>query len=149
MNTNELNWLAGLLEGEGCFSIRDTLRNKGLGVSCSMTDKDVIDKIHSLVGFGSIFTVSSRQINHQIQYKWNSSKRNDVVWLIEQLLPFMGERRSNKIQEMLKFHSNHPMVRMRQEHGTLTMYAYWKCHCEKCSYAAMEDQRQRRAKRKY
>jgi hypothetical protein len=36
-------------------------------------------------------------------YQWYVGKREDIVVLCEALLPWMGERRSDRLREMLQF----------------------------------------------
>jgi hypothetical protein len=42
-------WLAGLLEGEGCFNIRPD-KNNQVRVSIEMTDRDIIERAAKLFG---------------------------------------------------------------------------------------------------
>ena len=50
MTDLEIAWIAGILEGEGCFTC-DTKTTR-LRVQCVMTDKDIIDRLHNIVGKG-------------------------------------------------------------------------------------------------
>lgn len=49
MTPEEVAWVAGLLEGEGYFSI-SSARHRQARVVCSMTDEDVVRKLHVLAG---------------------------------------------------------------------------------------------------
>lgn len=51
MNDLELAWVAGLLEGEGCFTVKGNAGIKrNIAVRCQMTDKDVLDRLATFVG---------------------------------------------------------------------------------------------------
>ena len=45
MRAKDIYWLAGILEGEGCFN----LARNSIQVRCGMTDKDTIEKISLLL----------------------------------------------------------------------------------------------------
>lgn len=47
MKHTDLLWLAGLLEGEGCFNIRSDNRVR---IAVEMTDKDVVERVAKLFG---------------------------------------------------------------------------------------------------
>ncbi len=49
MKQHEVIWLAGLLEGEGCFNVRKD-KNMQPRVSIEMTDKDIIERAAKLFG---------------------------------------------------------------------------------------------------
>lgn len=55
MNELEKYWVAGLLEGEGCFGVYNIKRESGTTrqvykIQILMTDEDVIRKLHSIIG---------------------------------------------------------------------------------------------------
>jgi len=47
MRQIDIIWLAGLLEGEGCFNVRPE-KNDQARVSVEMTDKDIIERVSRL-----------------------------------------------------------------------------------------------------
>lgn len=141
MNDSELAWLAGILEGEGTFSIRNTNpRNRGISIRCSMTDTDVVERIFELTGIGGITKVKPREEHHKQQTLWAASKRSDVVDLITRLKPWMGRRRQAKIEDMLKFDADNPITVDLRLHGTRAMYEHRKCRCGPCRAAAVKYQ---------
>ena len=93
--TSYIAWLAGLLEGEGCFTYQcsPTIR-------VGMTDKDVVQRIAALFG---------RHVRGPYKYRDNMkpvyyTEVNGAVavdWM-QTILGFMGKRRSVKIREVLK-----------------------------------------------
>ena len=108
----ETAWLAGLLEGEGCFTTR---RNKTTRWSngdpkrypriiVAMTDKDVVARAAELMG--SYEPKIGRRLPPQQDMWWTElGKGADVLDLMEQILTFMGERRSKRIQELMEMMS--------------------------------------------
>ena len=60
MDAKELNWVAGLLEGEGCFRVRKSSLRKAGGrytevrIEVNMTDEGVIRKLYAVVGVGKV-----------------------------------------------------------------------------------------------
>lgn len=104
MRDVELAWVAGLLEGEGSFMLKRaggrTVRNLPR-VTCSMSDLDVIHKLHRVVGFGIVCTGAPHKHTGCVMHRWQSEDRDRVPQLLRELLPYMGERRSAKIREVL------------------------------------------------
>ncbi len=55
-------WAAGILEGEGCFSIhrrKDRSNTLNTAIHCEMTDEDIIRRLHAVFKVG---TVNARKI---------------------------------------------------------------------------------------
>lgn len=105
-------WVAGLLEGEGCFSIftrsSATHNHKSLAIHCEMTDQDVIEKLHRLVGCGTVNkrqNTSGRKDRRERKPTWIWSVQNHegIKKVCESIYPFMGKRRQQKIKEMLDY----------------------------------------------
>src|SRR6266516_4684712 len=93
-----VRYLAGLLEGEGCFYTQNY--NKAgrhyVRVSLAMTDEDVVRGVHNLVASGSVYCDhrSSRTSGkHSDYWRWtlNGTEAEKLMRLI---LPYMGQRRS-------------------------------------------------------
>ena len=70
-NERERGWLAGLLEGEGYFTLK---RGKYPFVQVVSTDKDVVDRVACLVGFGS---------TRGPYYKKNPNTKGYYQWQIQ------------------------------------------------------------------
>lgn len=98
----DTSWLAGLLEGEGCF-VRSGPRNSNgeqtVSVKVRMTDKDVVERAGKLMKCRNIRT-TDRQ-NKKLIYEAGvfGNTARDVM---KAVYPFMGERRKAKIDELLK-----------------------------------------------
>lgn len=101
-----LLWVAGLIEGEGTFSVIRNKRKRFIypAVSVVMTDKDVLDRLASVVGHGKIRERHSQQLrdnpHYKRQYVW-TLVGSKAEHLMLQIRPWMGERRRDRIDEVL------------------------------------------------
>jgi hypothetical protein len=99
ISTLDIAWLAGLLEGEGCFTADKRLT---IRISVAMTDLDVIERARKLM-----------KCTCKIQeYSPGACKRNKTLYRVllngtpaaqwaMTLYPFMGVRRQTKIRELI------------------------------------------------
>src|SRR5215510_5917379 len=99
----EIGWLAGLLEGEGCFGFpvykANGERHYGLLVTVSMTDRDVVEKARRLMRAKRV-RVKPQSAPRKIQYRASVNGAKAVAVMMT-ILPFMGERRSQRIKECI------------------------------------------------
>lgn len=107
MKLSKINaaWLAGLLEGEGYFFIRKKPSNKsfsppGCGIRLAMTDEDVVKKVADLLG-SSYFSPTRKTSKNKTVYIVTIEKKDLVLNILPQILPYMGKRRAEKINLML------------------------------------------------
>lgn len=104
-------WLAGLLEGEGCFSLRYYKKYTYVSTRIVMTDFDVIDKIAEVVKEGTIMGPHSRKNSSNKPWKtWTLNEREPQMKLFEKILPWLGNRRREKVQQcldILRANTNH------------------------------------------
>jgi hypothetical protein len=108
MTENEIAWLAGILEGEGCFDYNNLGQSKRTGswyprIRIEMTDKDVVEKVANLLkGHGEIHFHAPRVgFNAKPTWSFMCSSRERMKELLPALLPYMGARRSKVIYQML------------------------------------------------
>lgn len=100
----ESTWLAGLLEGEGCFRVQMNNTTPGsrdrLKVQLKMTDKDVIERAYSLAPGGTISLEKSKSPKHKDAWRleWQGQRAEN---LMRRIHSYMGERRHAKIAECL------------------------------------------------
>lgn len=97
----EWAWIAGILEGEGSFGL---VNGRIPRVQVGMTDFDVIERIVALLGVGtlSVFVPKEGATAKKPALRLDIRKARDVVWVMEQVLPWMGKRRSAKIRSVLR-----------------------------------------------
>jgi hypothetical protein len=108
----EVAWLAGLLEGEGCFSLAYTGpvsaaegRRPALRVSVKMTDRDVIERAGRMIYMvtGKLPAVAKR-----VDKRENAADCYEIIAsgvnaerVMRVLQPYMGQRRRAKIATLL------------------------------------------------
>jgi hypothetical protein len=93
---DRIAWAAGLFEGEGC--ITQDSRSKLPRLELSMSDKDVVEKFISTVGYGSLKSkdFSKYQPQYKVQWRWAIQKASEVNRILMMFLPYLGERRAYK-----------------------------------------------------
>lgn len=113
MTSEQIAWLAGLLEGEASFSLHAGGHPK---LDLEMSDEDVIAKAANLIG-------ARLRPQHRTKNKphYKATWRVNIcgskaIPILEKILPFMGMRRTKKIEEIL-----HPpqelVLRLKRNHA--------------------------------
>jgi hypothetical protein len=98
MTTTQIAWLAGLLEGEGCFRFGG--RSSPV-IQLQMTDVDVIKRVARSLGVeAKPQPARAGRFGDKVIWRLDiyGDKATEIMRLI---LPYMGERRTTKIQEVL------------------------------------------------
>ena len=107
MNTRDIAWLAGLLEGEGSFGLIRRAGYQGtIVIRLQMTDRDVIEKAAALVGrpVGGPYGPYGRRKDGGPKkpcYAVNVTGSDAAGWMMT-IFQFMGERRKERIIELLE-----------------------------------------------
>jgi hypothetical protein len=101
IKNNDLCWLAGILEGEGCFSY-----SCSPGIKIGSTDKDIVDRV------AKYFNRKSRggykyKVNKKPVYYTEIWGIAAIEWM-KRLYPLMGIRRKQKIKENIIRFKNSP-----------------------------------------
>lgn len=91
-------WMVGLLEGEGCFAWSSSGRKFWPKIQISMTDEDVIFRFARLVN-RKYFKLASKPERKDCYTC--SITGTPAAEFMEKLLPHMGNRRQEKIREVL------------------------------------------------
>jgi hypothetical protein len=96
-------WLAGLLEGEGYFQITKPRHHHPTQVviRLAMTDKDVVEKAAKLLNNVPI-NEKAKTTERKTIYAISLTKRDEVEKVLLQILPYMGSRRTQRINECLE-----------------------------------------------
>jgi hypothetical protein len=98
MAKHELWWVAGLLEGEGCFG---TQKSGYVTIQVQTADREVIEKLVEFTGLGHVSgPFKTRAAHHAPMYGWHPSGANAVA-LIELVYPLLSSRRQARIDETL------------------------------------------------
>lgn len=138
----DIGWVAGLIEGEGTFSIG---KDHSCRMSVRMTDEDVLIRAHAAFG-GTLAGPYQEVPRVKPIWCWSITRREILIPFLNMILPHMGDRRSARIQELLEHCEQFPKGRPRVnavQHGTVSMYTNNDCRCEPC-IEAMRDYRRNR-----
>lgn len=94
----DLLWLAGLIEGEGCIYFVKRHGWRG-GIRVQMVDEDIIRRCQEATGLGVVYASSVTKTGKQA-WSWSVTRRDDCARLLLALYPVMGERRKQRMAEM-------------------------------------------------
>ena len=100
INEGDLKWVAGIVEGEGWFV---TNRSTGALLCVAMVDFDTVRKLHSVTGVGRLNVRQPKEKRYKEQLTWTVGKRAELKPLVEGILPFLSERRTQRAVEVLAF----------------------------------------------
>jgi hypothetical protein len=132
-------WLAGILEGEGCFISATTQHSTE--IKLSMADLDVVGAAASLFG-APVHTGQKLKPTNKQQYVTYIHGARAAGWMM-MLYPFMGLRRKEKIRACLTAHRTRAMRQIRPSCKNPSL-GKGHSHCTDCERLA----RTRRLKRK-
>ena len=100
LTSQQLNWIAGIIEGEGYISYQ-----LSPVVKVTMTDKDIIEKLHFLLPSNKFY--SFNRLGRKTCFGWSATgKRAASIMMTIYIL--MGERRKQAIEESLTKWKNAP-----------------------------------------
>ena len=111
IEVKDVAWLAGLLEGEGCFSLK---KEKYPRISLGMTDEDVVIRAASLI--------KVRVYHHKNVWSFHVHGAYAIQWMMT-LYPFFGKRRKEMVVSIIKFWKEYTYS--RSSNG---IHAMAKCH---------------------
>lgn len=94
-------WLAGLLEGDGSFT-HDLKRNI-IRIQLSMYDGDVVTRAAELLDTSVVCNDIERGGLVKNIYRTSLARKAEVVDILKQIKPYMGRRRTSRINELLAF----------------------------------------------
>ena len=103
----KIEWLVGLMEGEGCFSVAKSGSSGKYTtplMSLVMTDKDVLDKASHMmnaIGRRALTRCKRRLPSGKIAYQAQTTGL-PATRIMMTLLPHMGKRRSAMIRSILR-----------------------------------------------
>lgn len=101
----EIAWMAGLFEGEAYFGVdrRSKTRYKvstspaSPFLKLAMVDEDVVNRVATIVGKSS-YIPSRKTVKNKSVYVVHIGDRATLAYLYPRLLPYMGKRRQEAIQ---------------------------------------------------
>ena len=95
--TPDCHWLAGLLEGEGCFDCANKVTPR---IRLTMTDLDIVIRAASLMGAHNVVEASRQTTKNKRVYVLTLHSLLSIEWMLR-LYPLMGIRRQKKIEECI------------------------------------------------
>ena len=118
IKTIDIAWLAGLLEGEGCFLV---IRGKYPAIAVGMTDEDIIRRVAVML---------KTEVSHSgNMYTTQISGFCAIPWMMT-LYTLLGKRRREKIAKMIQLWKN--TTQHRAPRGMRFMAT---CHPDKVVHA--------------
>jgi hypothetical protein len=100
---NELYWIAGFLEGEGCFA-----RCGGtIVVTVSQVQKEPLERLYKLLGGSPIHQYSHKNPKHNPFYRWQIYGKK-AERLMKSVFPIMSPKRQEKIALCLAWYDSRP-----------------------------------------
>lgn len=104
LQENQIYWLAGILEGEAYFSIKDI--HSSVGIAVEMTDEDIIKRI--CIIFGTKYCKPKvRKSTHKQSYK-TIVRGAKAVEIMKLIFPIMGDRRKERIKNCIDSYTLKP-----------------------------------------
>src|SRR6516225_7531643 len=97
---SEVAWLAGLLEGEGCFLWRRIGSHHYPQIQVCMTDHDIVERVAKMLGNSVTIAKRPKVANHKQMWCTALHGQKAADWMAV-VLPWLGERRAAKVKEIL------------------------------------------------
>jgi hypothetical protein len=98
IKTLDITWIAGLLEGEGCFGYNQRVGYPS--ISLEMTDSDIVLKAAKLMGNRNVRTRFHQNEKYKNSYRFSVYGNEAVSWMMT-LFNLLGERRKQQIEKVL------------------------------------------------
>ena len=141
-NAIDVAWLAGIIEGEGCLSLKGHV----MRIAVNMTDEDVIRRCMRVAALGQVTGPYDDGVSgHKPIFRWLVSDVFDVYALLAAIYSQLGERRRAKCEAMMREFRSLP-VRPTRVHGTRVSYKRG-CRCALCVEGQRAYSRERYARR--
>lgn len=94
MDTIDIAWVAGVVEGEGalCATSGNSSELKVL-----MTDEDVIRRLHAVTGLGNVNGPIHHKNGGKPLFAWKVSNKRDLARILLAIYPLLGKRRQGQV----------------------------------------------------
>lgn len=101
MQDKDYAWAAGILDGEETFLLVPDKRSRHIEcrISCEMNDVDLIERLYNVLRAGRIY--DRVRTNGKASKQVIISKRSDVYRVLNYIRPYMGIRRTKRIDEII------------------------------------------------
>lgn len=142
----KIAWVAGWFEGEGSVINRTPSSQQELSymILCGVsTDLDTLHKIQSYVGgtvTGPILRKSPSGNDAKPVWRWALQSTNEAKELALKMKPFLGKRRSNKIDEVISRIQFHQPLTLDERFWKLVDKTdtcwFWQGHIDKYGFGS-------------
>lgn len=112
----QVAWLAGLFEGEGCIALVKQNRGVRRALFVGSTDRDVLDKVQSIAGAGTIREMKVRG-NRKRAWRWEVQDWENVCRIGRMILPHLCTRRREKMRLLLNSPPTRGVGKCRKGHA--------------------------------
>jgi len=104
----QIAWIAGLLEGEGYFGIDQRSSKRYTNskspaspfIKIAMVDEDIIARLSTYLDKPYYLPTRPTAKGKQV-YQLHIGEKQKVLWLLQRIRPYLGERRGAKVDECL------------------------------------------------
>lgn len=110
VDAKSLYWIAGLLEGEGCFATCSY--SSSPSITLKMTDLDVVKNAHEVMQATTKICWENGPRRTKLLYGFRMRGELVAEWMLL-LLPLMGSRRQAKIKDCLRIWARRPVRKLR------------------------------------
>jgi len=100
MTHETIIWLAAWLEGEGWFG----LSGNSISIQATSTDRDIIERVASMFNTYHIYEKLKHKETHKQAYTVRLTGERAAT-IMRAILPYMGNRRRDKIETLLVHHA--------------------------------------------
>jgi len=97
-------WAAGIIEGEGsiiCTKIKSRPNSYRVCITVTMSDLDIVERLHSIFGVGTITTRKPQKENYKELYVWAVQNLEGCMSVGQKISPFLGKRRKESWRKMV------------------------------------------------
>lgn len=121
IDINNLHWIAGFLEGEGCFARTKNKEKFGsIAIQANQVQKEPLERLQKFVGCGNIHKYNHKKdkVNQNDYYRWQVCGPN-AESLMKLIYVLMSPKRQAKIKECLDWYTTRPKrnyVRFKSTH---------------------------------
>ncbi len=124
MKLTDIAWLAGLLEGEGCFYLGKDRAKKEIYpcIKLQMTDEDIVVRAAALM--------KSKVEHYGNTWVTRVYGAHTIAWMMT-LYPYLGERRREKVAKVIQVWKEH--VYVQAPNGVRLMAT---CHSDRLAYGS-------------
>lgn len=100
MSQVDIAWAAGLFEGEGSVGMSSSQRQPR--VQLVSTDEDVVRRFVEIIGRGNVRGYHKTAAHHKDYWQWSVQSKDDVLYVLNLLWPYLGERRRERAIEVIE-----------------------------------------------